>query len=357
MGFIRLFLAIDVMVVHAGITLLDPRGFDVPRGLFGLSGNAAVMYFYVVSGFLISFVLDEKYSTNGGTPRFYRSRFLRIYPLWWTIVAINTLWFGWIPNEPQPPSHVVSVVALFGSDYIQAFSHYPQLTGIFPGPIGVGWSLGVEVAFYALAPLLLRSWKLSLTAFIASVTLRWAVVHYIGVGSPAHNAWNYYSLPGALTFFCLGDLARRLWKGFPIPPIVGVLLLIPSIYYQEHMGWAYDNRAFWRAIILFALALPHVFALTKDSRIMNFCGDLTYPLYITHAILIRFVTDYGYASAFVSLGPRICLIAFGALAIVVALASHWLLERPAIALFDWLLRLSPLRLATDRLPAAPVAQR
>jgi peptidoglycan/LPS O-acetylase OafA/YrhL len=34
--------------------------------------------------------------------------------------------------------------------------------------------------------------------------------------------------------------------------------------------------------VLFALALPSVFAATKNNRLSNWLGDLTYPLYLTH---------------------------------------------------------------------------
>jgi peptidoglycan/LPS O-acetylase OafA/YrhL len=64
-GAIRLFLALSVALAH----LANETFPDVPRAQwpwFGLGGNWTVMMFFTVSGFLLSFVLDEKYAGPGG---------------------------------------------------------------------------------------------------------------------------------------------------------------------------------------------------------------------------------------------------------------------------------------------------
>ncbi len=38
----------------------------------------------------------------------------------------------------------------------------------------------------------------------------------------------------------------------------------------------------YAAVVLFALALPGIFEATKNNRVSNWLGDLTYPLYLTH---------------------------------------------------------------------------
>jgi peptidoglycan/LPS O-acetylase OafA/YrhL len=40
------------------------------------------------------------------------------------------------------------------------------------------------------------------------------------------------------------------------------------------------------AILVFAASLPAVFEATKNNTLCNFLGDLTYPLYLTHGLLI-----------------------------------------------------------------------
>jgi hypothetical protein len=90
MGAIRLFLALAVLYSHIVSHFLAPsRLFAFGNELvLGMNGGYAVMFFFVVSGFLISFVLETKYNHSGGTAEFYRARALRIYPLWWALYLV-----------------------------------------------------------------------------------------------------------------------------------------------------------------------------------------------------------------------------------------------------------------------------
>ena len=66
----------------------------------------------IVSGFLISFVLKEKYEPDlKGTLAFYRSRFLRIYPLWWAVVAICMI----ITGQYLSAGHLTLATMLLGA--------------------------------------------------------------------------------------------------------------------------------------------------------------------------------------------------------------------------------------------------
>src|SRR5258708_40202610 len=55
----------------------------------GFDAGHAVIFFYVISGFLISYALENKYREN--TRAFYQSRFMRIFPLYWFIYGLMFL--------------------------------------------------------------------------------------------------------------------------------------------------------------------------------------------------------------------------------------------------------------------------
>src|SRR5438105_3801499 len=81
MGALRLVLALSVALWHAG----------------GISGNAliageiAVQTFYIISGFVIALVLNERYVGPGGVPRFYRNRALRIFGMYLGVLILAVL--------------------------------------------------------------------------------------------------------------------------------------------------------------------------------------------------------------------------------------------------------------------------
>ena len=104
--------------------------------------------FFVLSGYLIGKQLWKELAANGNIdiPRFLMRRGLRIWPLYYTFVALNMLF--------ALPSHYRHVDAVWWSDafYLSNYSN----RGIVDG----SWSLCTEEQFYLLLPLLLLAvWK------------------------------------------------------------------------------------------------------------------------------------------------------------------------------------------------------
>ena len=64
---------------------------------------------------------------------------------------------------------------------VASFTTYPNVNlGFFARGTEVGWTLGIELTFYLLAPWLLRSTRLALTALAASTAIRIAVFLILG---------------------------------------------------------------------------------------------------------------------------------------------------------------------------------
>src|SRR5713226_8739342 len=105
MGAIRLFLALVVACDHWRASVLTPRNIPIDDVIkLGFDSGHAVMFFYVISGFLITYTLSRNYEPNlGGTLLFYRNRFIRIFSLYWP-TALLELWTfragfpGWLAS-------------------------------------------------------------------------------------------------------------------------------------------------------------------------------------------------------------------------------------------------------------------
>ena len=290
MGAIRLFLAYGVVLGHECDTA---RNFQITCDAswsLNVIGGRSVVFFYIVSGFLMSYVLDTKYPrTKPGTYQFYKSRFLRIYPLWWAMVVFSTVTVSaaWLH---QSPLGVISAIFLFGSDWLVPFAHYPgQYFGFFPFRTEIGWTLGAEMTFYLLAPWLLRSDRLAFAALAGSLAVRIVVFFVVGPHAPAfatYITWSYFFLPSTFMFFMLGHLARRVPFIGAAGPWPSFAILIAAVWIVSRRDWGPAGDWFrfndYAATVLFALALPGVFAATKNNRVSNWLGDLTYPLYLTH---------------------------------------------------------------------------
>src|SRR5260370_42618312 len=74
MGFVRILLGISIVFSHAG----KPFGYDM------IPTKTAIQAFFIISGFYMALILNEKYASQKNSYKlFITNRFLRIFPLYW----------------------------------------------------------------------------------------------------------------------------------------------------------------------------------------------------------------------------------------------------------------------------------
>ena len=356
MGLIRLFLAVVVAADHWRVIVLSEMGILLEDNWkAGFNAGYAVMFFYVISGFLITYTLQRNYKIEpAGLVDFYRNRFIRIFSLYWPLVLLTFAMFpfAWDRFVAASFADQLTGVFLIGMDWRLAFASYPQphLEASI-STLHQAWTLGAELTFYLFAPFLMRSWRIGATLLVASFGLRAYFV--IENGTDVQNCWTYQFIGTTLGFFMLGHLAAMFGRHLA-NPVFGLGLLIGSV---ATMGWmgsydSFDTLRFWVSTIMFTLALPGVFAATKSIPWMNLAGDLSYPLYlvhtgvlvvvgpwlVTHALPVDYMppTSAGYVSVAV----------FVVIATVAALIVHQLIEVPTARAMQAVLRGKKPRRAT-----------
>jgi exopolysaccharide production protein ExoZ len=113
-------------------------------------GFIGVQVFFVISGIVIA------YSANGaGIWQFFRSRFLRLVPAAW-ICASLTLFAVWWVDGPS-------------AELWREYRHSMLFLPWAPWIDSVYWTLGVEIAFYTLVGLFIRSGRMAQLTTLASV--------------------------------------------------------------------------------------------------------------------------------------------------------------------------------------------
>jgi peptidoglycan/LPS O-acetylase OafA/YrhL len=295
MGVIRLMLAFGVLLAHIEHQIMPAVHAHADfRLTFGIIGGHSVLWFYVVSGFLMSTVLDTKYGRDTtGTIAFFKARALRIFPLWIAIFLFCAIVIApsggasWITQHS--PLDIVRALVLVGQDWRLIFSDYPKPNwSVFAPASEVSWTLGAELTFYLIAPFVLRSRRWCAFLFLTSVCIRIGVIALTAPGSVDRVTWNYFFFPSTLCFFLLGHLSRFITG--KLPNAAGFVLLAAALSCSFPLGLdpsrPFDNPWFYAATLLFAGALPGVFTASKDLRASNFLGDLTYPLYLVGNICL-----------------------------------------------------------------------
>ena len=225
-------------------------------------------------------------------------------------------------------------IFLLGMDWRIAFRSAPDSHPAING-LGQAWTLSAELTFYLMAPLLLRSWKIAAALLLGSFALRMAFV--VAHGADLQDVWTYRFLPSTLCFFLFGYLmclASRHWSLLKKPLLGGVLLACSFAIMAFGSYRGFDTVRFWSSVLCFCVALPGVFEATKSVRWLNFAGDLSYPIYLVH-YLVLLVAGTALADIILPLFPPSSpsagywpSIAFVVLSTVAAVVAHRVLEIP-----------------------------
>jgi peptidoglycan/LPS O-acetylase OafA/YrhL len=310
MGYLRLALAVSVVVAHLG-----------PEHWRLFPANAAVQSFYLISGFYIFYILEKKYASIGS---FYLNRFLRLYPSYLTVLLLSVILsvtigtaahFMTVGEMAEKYASLTPFSAIFvlfsnasmlfqdlimflkiGSDgqlafspdfYLEADPAYRLL--ILPQ----AWSLSLEITFYLFAPLLVRlsSWQLVLVAtgcFLARL--------YTYSQGLQYDPWNYRVFPFEAAMFIIGGLMFRtseVLRGIPVTrrlsTVLVVTLLAYCVFYPALPNWRYQMFIVKYDAFLFLLAasLPFLFVGQQYAGLNKFLGELSFPLYLNHLFALN----------------------------------------------------------------------
>jgi peptidoglycan/LPS O-acetylase OafA/YrhL len=343
MGLIRLFLALVVAGDHFTVLTLLRPGItkDGIQQWIYMNAGFAVMFFYVISGFLISYALSNKYHySTAGTIDFFKSRAVRIFSLYWPLFLICL--FFWGGKGEWSLRDIFVNVFLIGGDWLLAFQAYPIEKTPFLPSLGQVWSVSAELTFYLLAPFVLRSLPATVSLVVFSLATRIALEQVFDF----HQAWNYHFFPSAIWFFLVGHLSREIHeRGLIRVRGSSWILLVASMALltgTRHGGFV--SVWFYASVICFALSLPGIFHATKDSKVLNFLGDLSYPIYLIHMMVLwHFVPSgtFGFLDSLARSGTPLPLIVilFMVIVFVIGVLTHFLIERPCVSGFNKLLRL------------------
>ena len=158
------------------------------------------------------------------------------------------------------------------------------------------WSLSVELTFYLCAPFILKNCTLLWTCLALSLIARGAaMVAGFGLADP----WSYRFFPFELSLFLFRALAHqillprveRLCDAVPRLENVAVAVLLVTIVAFPFDGHYYLLKK-GLLLLVFALALPFLFLFQKRNSWDRTIGELSYPVYICHWLMI-FILKYG----------------------------------------------------------------
>ena len=298
---------------------------------------------------------------------FYVRRLLRIAPMFW----LGTIFYALLPDSiPRfwlsqfAPNGVRPIYYLLTSLFINGWYPY-SFNCVVPG----GWSIAVEMTFYAFCPLLF-TFLVTPRRMAVSVLLCFWLTHFLCAPVPQFLRGHFFPM-------VLDDHAFSFWERFWFPSQAGVFMLGCCIYYlvNHPQVMRLMTERFWAcsvlAISILALCgfLPGqtyftpvdiwvvlalggaIIALSRGAapiplrRLLRYIGTLSYSCYIVHfavlGAILRFLHIMLSAEIpFRDFGSRAMnLLYFSALfaltlaaTIVVSAGTNILVEKPGINL-------------------------
>jgi len=313
-------------------------------GFQAIPGGHGVLAFFVLSGFLITWLLLKEQEQSGtiSLRQFYLRRALRILP------AFLCFWVLWTALLLVFHKRVVwgqGLSALvFLNDYYQAIFGDPN-TGY-----SHTWSLGIEEQFYLLWPASLyalgrrpRRVAAALVAVIGAVWVHRAVLQFVVGIDQGYIYEAFDTRADHLAIGCLLAVAlrqgylQRMWEWLSTPwlSVLALSLLVASVWLSHVFGTVYRNvLGFAVDPVLVAVLIAQVIALRESPlwrwlnwRWVRHLGALSYSLYLYQQVVIGPVMK-----AFASRPLPVQLAAALAAVILAASASYHLVERPFLRL-------------------------
>ncbi|VCT92177.1 O-acetyltransferase OatA [Mycolicibacterium hassiacum DSM 44199] len=286
-------------------------------GLVFARMEIGVAIFFVLSGFLLFAPWVRAAAGGGPAPRlrrYARNRARRILPAYLVTVVVVYLVYEFRDATPNP-GHTwggllrnLTLTQVYADDYLTAYLHQG---------LSQMWSLAVEVAFYAVLPLLAwllltvlcrRRWRpgrlLAGLAALAAISPLWVVLLHGTDWLPRHAGW---WLPHYLIWFIGGMmLAVLAVNGFRcyavavLPVAIAAFLVVATPIAGTTASAALSMSEDLAKTLLFAVVATLVVAppALRDtgwytrllaSRPMVWLGEISYEIFLLHVALMEIV--------------------------------------------------------------------
>lgn len=328
--------ALLVVLHHLGAAFASSKYFGVAAFAVPFTaGDAGVEFFFVLSGFIITWVHFEDFGHPTGVWRYLRKRAVRIYPAYWIVFAAVYLAAQVSPSLRAAVPHAWATI-------LKSLTLVPQnsaVVGAGGAPvIVVAWTLQYEVCFYVLMALCIVSRLVGIMA-VALLLINVGLCHFGECSFPrsffADNLMLLFGL-GAL-IACCRKLSITVRRARMVAALAAVAFLSCGAF-EAAMGTGtlpIDRRLLYgllSGILILALVQAESAGeLSINHRWMALLGDASYALYLIHYPLISALCKFmmlvglsGVTGAFVAY-PLIlgaCLLA--------AVGFHLGIEKPLL---------------------------
>ena len=303
-------------------------------------GYLAVDFFFVLSGFVIGYAYDDRWSKMTFKD-FIKRRLIRLHPLviLGTFIGALLFYFSASPFYPlveETPWWKMLLLLLLGCTMLPALASWDirgqEETNALNGPT---WSLMYEYIANILYALFIRRFSKTVLVFFVAVSAFFTLDLTLNLdvfGLLASRDYAKYTVIGGWSItpsqmyigftrllypFFMGLLVFRMNKLIKIKAgfwwcslLTAIILVMPRIGGEEH-GWMNGVYEAFCILVMFpvivAIGAGSMITGKQSADLCQFLGDISYPIYITHYTLVYMQTAWVSNHPDAPLGTNICL--------------------------------------------------
>lgn len=318
---LRFFAAYLVVLHHAEQIRMKYGLFNLKEYSLFNNGGIAVTFFFVLSGFLISYLLFKEHgeSSTISVKKFYYRRILRIWPLYFLLVIIGTLvlpyvldFIGYSYIMPYNFNDVIYYYILFSPFMVNILYGHHLIEPL--------WSIGVEELFYIVwAPLFkfLRKYILPIIIIVIFVRCLFIYFSFLGFFDPVIerliNMLRFEAMAiGALGSYLVYNY-RNILSNFLFSKWSQLILITFILLRIFFFNFLTENNIFFNYLyttpvlskflimIIFSwliinISLNPKSIISLDNKMFSFLGNISYGIYMYHMLiifgLVVFLKDY-----------------------------------------------------------------
>lgn len=308
-------------------------------------GSAGVTFFFVLSGFLITFLLLSEHKKYGkiSIPRFYIRRILRIWPLYFLIVLLSFFVLSKI-HFFDIPGYDVSYAPYTAPIMAFYFLLLPQIPYIFYPAVpyaNILWSIGVEELFYFFWPILCNS-KINIKKASIFLILLWVILKLLIIICDKKNILHHDTAIVLMELFernrfysfAIGATVAYLHhrnedqflmflvkkKSFLVITFAILISVTMDIIKVRYLYLFFNEIISVTAVLIIAKAIQRKGPATfPGSGVLEYFGKISYGIYCFHCIVIIAVlkvVGYGKLSGY----PADIIIYFFSISITLVIA-------------------------------------
>ncbi|WP_207263550.1 acyltransferase [Pseudomonas sp. GW101-3H06] len=255
------------------------------------SGYAGVTFFFVLSGFIITYNYIDKFESKPlhNTPMYLWARFSRVYPLY-----ILTMLFVWLQKDAVSPLTI----------YLFAAQAWHPDASVIGGLNSPAWSISVEAFLYLCFPVLIPLFKrigiLRPSVKMAAAALLVVVVQLSLAG--------YLALPPRHDLpFTDPNSAHRWLYNFPLTRILDFTLGIFAAAYFCRSNQNKNHEKHWSYAAYSSIISIIALMASKANYLSSFSWDASYAGLFALLILAIAKTSESFLSRLLSIKPVVLL--------------------------------------------------